>query len=171
MTLTGNTKVYLLLFQILTNLPPLTNVPHMPNVRDYFFFWLFFFFFFTFEFITVYFTQNIYLCFHRCSHLNIPLKIFPSKSQMWEQDTHTCLYSVYIYIGEMMLSISCFLFSRFSYYFLLFFSPQIPSFDANPLPSQDPLQQDQPTQTSQVPINILHQMQKCFNKNCAANYI
>lgn len=41
---------------------------------------------------------------------------------------------------------------------LLLFFLQIPSFDANPLPSQDPLpplQQDQPTQTSQVPINLL----------------
>ncbi|XP_035515805.1 secretory calcium-binding phosphoprotein 5 [Morone saxatilis] len=35
--------------------------------------------------------------------------------------------------------------------------PNIPSFDANPLPSQDPmqpLQQDQPTQTSQMPAKV-----------------
>nr|XP_046235244.1 secretory calcium-binding phosphoprotein 5 [Scatophagus argus] len=35
--------------------------------------------------------------------------------------------------------------------------PNIPSFDANPLPSQDPLQplqQDQPTQTSQMPEKV-----------------
>ncbi|CAJ1052290.1 secretory calcium-binding phosphoprotein 5 [Xyrichtys novacula] len=35
--------------------------------------------------------------------------------------------------------------------------PNIPTFDANPLPSQDPLQplqQDQPTQTSQMPVKV-----------------
>ncbi|XP_035856491.1 secretory calcium-binding phosphoprotein 5 isoform X2 [Sander lucioperca] len=35
--------------------------------------------------------------------------------------------------------------------------PNFPSFDANPLPSQDPmqsLQQDQPTQTSQMPAKV-----------------
>uniref|UniRef100_A0A672YBX5 Secretory calcium-binding phosphoprotein 5 n=1 Tax=Sphaeramia orbicularis TaxID=375764 RepID=A0A672YBX5_9TELE len=35
--------------------------------------------------------------------------------------------------------------------------PNIPTFDASPLPSQDPLaplQQDQPTQTSQVPVKV-----------------
>ncbi|XP_067442053.1 secretory calcium-binding phosphoprotein 5 [Thunnus thynnus] len=36
-------------------------------------------------------------------------------------------------------------------------TPNIPSFDANPLPSQDPLQplqQDQPTQTNKMPVKV-----------------
>lgn len=54
---------------------------------------------------------------------------------------------------------------------LLFFF-QIPHFDANIIPSQDPLQplqQDQPIQTSQVLINIYITLSVLkFNKSCTA---
>ncbi|XP_075948100.1 uncharacterized protein LOC142950085 [Anarhichas minor] len=100
--------------RIMTNIPPMTNVPQMPNVR----FYLFYMLHFTVALFLSYFTLTFICFFHRCSHLNIPLKIFPIL------------------------------------HFLFF---QIPSFNVNAIPSQDPmqsLQHDQPTQTSQMPAKV-----------------
>lgn len=103
----------------------------------------------SFHIFQSYFTQHFYLSFYRFSHLNIPLKIFPSKSQMWEKKKKKHK-DVYLIASELFTFLSV-----LSWSFTFFF--QIPSFDANPLPSQDPLQplqQDQPTQTSQVLIHL-----------------
>ena len=72
---------HFLWFQIMTNMPPMANVPVMPNVRHHFFQRMPFF-----SYLFIYYVLVNNLSFHRCCHLTILLKIFPSKSQMWEKE-------------------------------------------------------------------------------------
>lgn len=130
MKITPGSAVFLL--QILTNMPPLTNVPHLPSVR-----------YFPFAFVPLGFLSiavNHDVCyFHRCCHLKSPLTFLTWVSE--RSFVRACPRQL---VGPLITSLqaSKIFFPRF----------QVAVFDSPP-PSQDPLppvQQDLPTQTSQV---------------------
>lgn len=159
---------YFLWFQIMTNMPPMANVPVMPNVRHNFFqrmpFLIYFFIYYVLLNTYLFTGAAIWLSSSKYSPANPKCE----KKSNYIHNSVNVFSVVYLLDSEHFLN-----FSQTSHWVFTFSLFQIPSFDANPLPSQDPmqpLQQDQPTQTSQVLINLYITFSVFkFDKGCTAN--
>ena len=138
---------WVFLFQIITNMPPMTNVPQVKKKKtiDTNYPWCTLLLFVSLL-KNVLFTTWICLFFPTDSSLRFPSSEYskhsPAKTWMWEKVFNRLIACLSRLLSPLNKNV-------FSYF-------QIPSFDANPMPSQDPLQhlQDQPPQTSQVIINL-----------------